>query len=108
MSMQIYIYQLQKVLLIIYFEGIKYLEQRKFKQAEDSLKKASAKKANNATYYRELGAVFEQHNKLNRAELAYRKAIEVSPDWAEFYVLLGKVLVTKNNKKQQSVFTNRL
>ena len=82
-----------------YFEGIKYLEQRKFKQAEDSLKKAIAKKANNATYYRELGAVFEQQNKLDRAELAYRKAIEVSPDWAEFYVLLGKVLVTKNNKQ---------
>lgn len=82
-----------------YFEGIKYLKQRKLKQAEHSIKKAIEKKANNATYYRELGAVFEQQNKLDRAELAYRKAIEVSPDWADFYVLLGKVLVNKNHKK---------
>jgi tetratricopeptide (TPR) repeat protein len=79
------------------FKSINFARENKLSEAIIELKQAINLKADNASYYGELGAILLKQNNLNDAELFYKKAIDLSPDWPKFYQPLGEILIKKND-----------
>lgn len=69
--------------------GIIRLKEGNLIQAEQLLLDAQAKSANNPEVQNYLGIVYRQQGRFNDAEAAYKKAIQLNPNYAKAYLNLG-------------------
>ena len=57
---------------------------------------------NDAMVFSNYGVILQNLGKFREAELSYRKALEIKPDYAEAYSNLGNILSIKENLKRQN------
>ncbi|MHA1730934.1 MAG: tetratricopeptide repeat protein [Promethearchaeota archaeon] len=78
-----------------YLEGLKYLKQEKFADAEKSFRKAVEKQPTHAKAWTELGNLLSAMEEEEQAEAAYQKALEHDPSLADAWYNYGMLLVAQ-------------
>ncbi|MDD5432316.1 MAG: tetratricopeptide repeat protein [Candidatus Omnitrophica bacterium] len=84
--------------------GAIYLQQRKFKEAEENYKIVLGLSPNDASVHFYLGSIYNELNKFDLAEKELKRAIELKADYHEALNYLGYIYV-EANKNLDKAFT---
>ena len=82
--------------------GVIYAKLKKYKQAEEALKKAIERDSQNAFAYSVLASVLTAVEKYDEAEINIKNAVKLAPNDYEVYLNYG-VLLAKLKKKDKAV-----